>query len=153
MTSRPIRTTYMAFMAACLCSLQGVAWGQAVIQAGRALDGTLILTDRGLPNDVVAAPLTLDQLMSLPEAAQIRSEPINAANPSVNASKPTSPPKQTAEQRATCRNINQRYAETEAELALVERKKAAGTLLIPESGLLTLRQNLATMERMRQLCQ
>ncbi len=91
--------------------------------------------------------------MSLPEAAsQIRPKTTHPANPPVNAPEASSLPKQTAEQKATCRGINQRYAETQAELALVERKKAAGTLLIPESGLVTLRQNLATLERMRQLC-
>lgn len=135
----------VALMAVSLCVLQGPAWGQ--IQAGRAANGTLILTDQGLPSGTTPEPLAMDQLMSLPEEAKII-QPKAIVSPGTAAATP----KQSAEQRATCQGINQRYAETQAELAQVEQKKAAGTLLIPESGLVTLRQNLATMARMRQLC-
>ena len=135
---------WTTFIAALFCGLQGPALGQ--IQAGRDANGTLILTDQGLPSGAMPEPLALDQLMSLPEEAKIL--PKGNVSPAPSAA----PPKQSAEQRATCQGINQRYAETQAELAQVEQKKAAGTLLIPESGMVTLRQNLATMARMRQLC-
>jgi len=38
-------------------------------------------------------------------------------------------------------------------LAQTERDKASGKLLIPDSGLTTMRQNLATLERLQALCQ
>jgi hypothetical protein len=58
----------------------------------------------------------------------------------------------TAEESATCRSIDKRYEETRVNLANIERDKASGKLLIPDSGLITIRQNLASLERLKELC-
>ena len=113
-------------------------------------DGTLVLTDGSLPVGVKPSGLALDQAMTLPtttnEPAASPKRPPPADNP------PTSASTKSAEEKATCRGIQQRLRETKAELDMVERKKAAGTLLIPNSGLVTLRQNIATLERLQDLC-
>ena len=126
------------------------AWSQSQVQAGRMADGTLWLTDGALPPGAKTAPLEIDQLMSLPtpigtslKKTQDKAPRNAAATPQVQL---------TAEEKATCRSIQRRYNETKAELDTVELKKTAGTLLIPDSGLVTLRQNLATLERLRSLC-
>jgi len=156
MTIRLAHPAYQVLMAVVLCTHQGIACGQAAsgIQAGRTVQGSVILTDQPLAAGVTPVPLALEPLMRLPEETPRQPPPGSAATtgraPTADS---TSKPSRTAEQRATCRDVNQRYNEAHAELTLVERKKAAGTLLIPESGMVTLRQHLATLERMRQLCQ
>ena len=62
-------------------------------------------------------------------------------------------PKQTAEEAATCRVINKRTIETKTTLERTEKDKASGKLLIPDSGLVTMRQNLATLQRLQALCE
>jgi hypothetical protein len=123
---------------------------QAQIQAGRAANGSLLITDQPLPNGVNASPLELDQIMTLPPAAKTatKSSPTEKpaeVNPQAN--------KQTTEEAATCRSIKKRYNETKITLENTERDKASGKLLIPDSGLVTMRQNLATLERLQALCQ
>ena len=124
----------------------------AQIQGGRAPDGTLWLTDGNLPRGIQAEPLALDQLMTLP--AGPASEPTGQrvkTTPSTVTTDHTHP--FSPEDKLTCRGIQKRYNETKNELETVERKKAAGTLLIPDSGMTTLRQNLATLDRLRSLCE
>ncbi len=128
---------------------QTTAWGQSQVQAGRVADGTLWLTDGALPAGMTPAPLALDQTMTLPSTtAQPTTRPATPLA-ATSTSKTTG---QTPAEKATCRGIQQRLRETRAELTMVERKKAAGTLLIPNSGLETLRQNIATLERLQDLC-
>jgi hypothetical protein len=99
---------------------------------------------------VAPEPLELDQVMSLtPETP-----------PSASSGRPAGPPERspvtqqrmTAEASATCRSIDQRYDETRDNLAQIERDKASGKVLIPNSGLVTIRQNLASLERLKALC-
>lgn len=127
-----------------------VAWAQ--IQAGRALDGTLWLTDGNLPGGIQAEPLALDQLMTLPghQSSELTSQAPKETSP--NTAKSGGVSKKSPDDDMTCRGIQKRYAETKNELDTVAQKKAAGTLLIPDSGMVTLRQNLATLERLRSLC-
>jgi hypothetical protein len=124
----------------------------AQIQGGRAPDGTLWLTDGNLPRGIQAEPLALDQLMTLPggqtteqTGQRFKTTPSTTVTTENND-------RLSAEDKLTCRGIQKRYSETKTELETVERKKAAGTLLIPDSGMTTLRQNLATLDRLRSLC-
>ncbi|MGV0953463.1 MAG: hypothetical protein ACOYBR_04070 [Fluviibacter sp.] len=148
MTTRLIPTALMAVTAALLSVFQGVAWAQ--IQAGRAANGTLILTDQGLPNGVSPLPLVQDAVMSLPASVTQEKSPV--------VQKALSPGKaevvtRTPAEKATCRSINQRYEDSQAHLAAVEQDKASGRLLIPDSGIAAMRQNLATLQRLRDLCE
>ncbi|WVH09792.1 MAG: hypothetical protein EoVTN8_1267 [Fluviibacter phosphoraccumulans EoVTN8] len=120
---------------------------QAQIQAGRLNDGSLMISDQPLPPGV--QPLELDQLMTLPppETRMKKHEQRELA--------PESKPlrqKQTPEKAATCRGINKRYIETKTTLEQTEKDKASGKLLIPDSGLVAMQQNLATLERLQSLC-
>ena len=123
---------------------------QAQIQTGRLSDGSLLISDQPLPKGIQASPLALDQLMTLPT-------PGKASQPTESKVAPPdgklSAPIQRPEEAATCRGINKRYNETKATLEKTERDKANGKLLIPDSGLETMRQNLATLERLQALCQ
>jgi hypothetical protein len=130
-------------------TLSLIPWAvQAQIQTGRLNDGSLLISDQPLPPGV--QPLELDQLMTLPapETRMKKYEPRELA--------PESKPlrqKQTPEEAATCRGISKRYDETKKTLEQTERDKASGKLLIPDSGLVTMRQNLATLERLQALCE
>ena len=55
--------------------------------------------------------------------------------------------------KATCDGIEQRYEGARLNLDKATADKAAGKMLIPESGLISMRQNLATLDRLRSLCQ
>lgn len=123
---------------------------QAQIQTGRAANGTLWISDQALPNGVKGTWADPDQVMTLP--------------PAPKTGQPSAPPTQTPDtkpavqklseaEQATCRSISQRYNDTKNTLENTEKAKASGQLLIPESGLSTMRQNLATLERMHSLCQ
>jgi hypothetical protein len=139
-------------MTLAVCVLWGHPLALAQIQAGRAPDGTVWLTDGHLPGGVQAAPFALDSLMTLPGSQSNRiPEQTSQGAPStlLDAGVPV---KTRPEDRVTCSGIQKRLNETQTELATVERKKAAGTLLIPDSGMVTLRQNLATLERLSALC-
>lgn len=123
---------------------------QAQIQTGRLNDGSLLISDQPLPNGVQSTPLELDQLMTLPPPNKAPK-----AGEMVRAQPETKLPqqKQSSEEAATCRGIEKRYNETKSTLEQTERDKASGKLLIPDSGLVTMRQNLATLERIKALCQ
>lgn len=137
------------------CCLLGLANSPvlAQMQTGRAVNGALWVSDQPLPAGVKSTPIELDQLMTLtpePKASKPVPPTANTAN---TPNTPLAAPKQTAEEQATCRSINKRYAETKNTLEKTEQAKASGQLLIPDSGLTTMRQNLATLARMRALCQ
>lgn len=125
------------------------AWSQSPVQAGRVADGTLWLTDGTLPAGVKPVPLALDQTMTLPSTS---AQPTTRPPTPLAATSTSNTEGKTPTEKATCRSIQQRVRETRAELDMVERKKAEGTLLIPNSGLATLRQNIATLERLQDLC-
>ena len=123
---------------------------QAQIQTGRLSDGSLLISDQPLPKGTQGSSLELDQLMTLPSPGK----PINKRQASGKTPETKAvPQKQTPEEIATCRGINKRYIETKTTLEQTERDKASGKLLIPDSGLATMRQNLATLERLQALCQ
>jgi hypothetical protein len=134
----------------CLMLLFFSAGAMAQIQAGRDNTGTLWISDQSLPDGVTPAPLELDQVMSLtPET------PAPGQNPRLKPPAPVSPVTHERMSRmdlATCQSIDQRYEETRVNLATIERDKASGKLLIPDSGLVTIRQNLASLERLKALC-
>ena len=132
------------------CTSLALQPAQAQIQAGRTVDGTLLISDQPLPNGVKAAPMELDQLMTLQPATKTPAKPALLDKPQTTT---TAPGKQTPEEAATCRSIQKRYNETRKTLENTERDKASGKLLIPDSGLVTMRQNLATLERLLALCQ
>ena len=121
---------------------------QAQIQTGRLNDGSLLISDQPLPKGVQA--LELDQLMTLPAPEKTINQGVSRTTPT--ETKPL-PHKQTPEEAATCRGISKRYIETKTTLEQTEKDTASGKLLIPDSGLVTMRQNLATLERLQALCQ
>ncbi|MGI9142883.1 MAG: hypothetical protein ACR2IJ_06790 [Fluviibacter sp.] len=123
---------------------------QAQIQTGRLSDGSLLISDQPLPKGIQANPLALDPLMTLPPPGKASQLPESRVAP---PEAQLSGPKQRPEEAATCRGINKRYNETKTTLEQTERDKASGKLLIPDSGLVTMRQNLATLERLKALCQ
>ena len=123
---------------------------QAQIQTGRLSDGSLLISDQPLPKGIQASPLALDQLMTLPPTSKASQPHESKALPPETT---LSAPKQRPDEAATCRGINKRYNETKTTLEQTERDKASGKLLIPDSGLVTMRQNLATLERLQGLCQ
>ena len=122
----------------------------AQLQTGRDSTGALWISDQTLPDGVTPAPLELDQVMSLtpetPPAGQIAPLKADAAV------SPITHQKMSRMDLATCQSIDQRYEETRVNLATIERDKASGKLLIPDSGLVTIRQNLASLERLKALC-
>ena len=121
---------------------------QAQIQAGRLNDGSLLISDQPLPPGV--QPLELDQLMTLPAPEKTINQGVSGPTPPETEPLPH---KQTPEEAATCRGISKRYIETKTTLEQTEKDKASGKLLIPDSGLVTMRQNLATLERLQALCE
>ena len=131
-----------------LAPASGSAWGQ--LPSGRDTGGNLWLSDQGLPAGVKPAPLELDQAMSLAPDTRT-SEPAGRSTPTPERS-PVTNQRMTAEESATCRSIDKRYEETRVNLANIERDKASGKVLIPDSGLVTIRQNLASLERLKALC-
>ena len=124
--------------------------GQAQIQTGRLNDASLLISDQPLPKGIQVSPMALDQLMTLPPTSKASQAPESKALPPETS---LTVPKQRPEEAATCRGINKRYNETKTTLEQTEKDKASGKLLIPDSGLVTMRQNLATLERLQALCQ
>jgi hypothetical protein len=122
----------------------------AQIQTGRLNDGSLLITDQPLPHGVQSNELELDQLMTLPPPGKTI---IKGESGTKSTESKSLPKKQSPEEAATCRAISKRYDETKTTLEQTERDKASGKLLIPDSGLVTMRQNLATLERLLALCQ
>ena len=124
--------------------------GWCQLLSGRDTAGNLWLSDQSLPPGVRPAPLELDQDMSLrPETGPADSSGRPAAPPERS---PVTQQRMTADESATCRSIDKRYEETRINLANIERDKASGKVLIPNSGLVTIRQNLASLERLKALC-
>ena len=123
---------------------------QAQIQGGRDTAGTLWLSDQGLPAGVTSEPLELDQVMSLTPIPG-NPAPSGQTRPPVVQS-PVTHERMRSEDLATCRSIDKRYEETRVNLETIERDKASGKVLIPDSGLVTIRQNLASLERLKALC-
>lgn len=153
--SKPVRTTKRTLLGAMLPSLfvglcvlsPGHGWCQ--LQSGRDSAGNLWLSDQSLPAGIQPGPLELDQVMSLtPET-----RPVNSSSPAAPPERsPVTQQRMTADESATCRSIDKRYEETRINLANIERDKASGKVLIPNSGLVTIRQNLASLERLKSLC-
>lgn len=83
--------------------------------------------------------------MPAPAATDFRTEIANAQAQKTGISS-------QGKDKATCDGIDKRYEETRSNLARIEQDKASGKLLIPDSGLNSLRQNLSTLERLRALC-
>ena len=123
---------------------------QAQIQGGRDATGSLWLTDQGLPAGVKSTPLELDQVMSLTPIPANPTPPGQPRTPIIQS--PVTHERMRNEDLATCRSIDKRYEETRANLENIERDKASGKVLIPDSGLVTIRQNLASLERLKALC-
>ena len=119
----------------------------AELQAGRDSQGRLWITDQGLPAGSKPLPSPTIGVTTRPEGAARQTNPAPLA--------PPAPKTDRADQdkdKATCNGIDQRYEETRSNLARIEQDKASGKLLIPDSGLNSLRQNLSTLERLRTLC-
>lgn len=126
------------------------AEGAAQLQTGRDSAGALWISDQTLPDGVTPAPLELDQAMSLtPERAPAAQSSPGKAAPTIS---PVTHQRMSRMDLATCQSIDQRYEETRENLTTIERDKASGKLLIPDSGLVTIRQNLASLERLKALC-
>ncbi len=151
-TRRPVRPSavplWPVLAGVLIATLSGSAWAQ--LQSGRDAAGNLWLSDQGLPAGVQPAPLELDQVMSLTPDTRTP-EPAGRPAPPPERS-PVTNQRMTAEESATCRSIDKRYEETRVNLANIERDKASGKVLIPDSGLVTIRQNLASLERLKALC-
>jgi len=136
-------------LATCFLALMNTP-ALAQIQTGRAANGTLWISDQPLPSGVKGSVADPDQVLTLPP------EPKTGQSSALPSKTPDAKPtarKLTAEEQATCQRISQRYNDSKSTLEQTEKAKASGQLLIPESGLVTMRQNLATLERMRSLCQ
>ncbi len=140
----------LAVLLGALFLLTFSARAEAQLQSGRDVAGSLWLSDQGLPTGVQPAPLELDQVMSLTPEIQASGTAGRSALPPDRS--PVTHQRMTAEESATCRSIDKRYEETRVNLANIERDKASGKLLIPDSGLITIRQNLASLERLKELC-
>jgi len=145
----PRATLLWAVLASTLAAgVSGSAWGQ--LQSGRDAAGNLWLSDQGLPSGVRPEPLELDQVMSLTPDVRTNEPAGRPAAPPERS--PVTHQRMTAEESATCRSIDKRYEETRINLATIEQNKASGKVLIPDSGLVTIRQNLASLERLKALC-
>lgn len=145
---RPLRDPCLKGLALVLALLPGLAWSQ--LQSGRDSAGNLWLSDQGLPSSVQPAPLELDQVMSL--TPEPKADRTGTQSTTTLERSPITQQRMTAEESATCRSIDKRYEETRVNLANIERDKASGKVLIPDSGLVTMRQNLASLERLKALC-
>jgi len=122
---------------------------KAELQAGRDAKGTLWLSDQGLPTGVRLLPSTNSDVMTLAPPA-VTSAAMGAITPMTTDPQPN---RTKTKDKPTCRGIEQRYEDARAALERTEREKASGKLLIPDSGLITMRQNLASLERLQALCQ
>lgn len=123
----------------------------AQIQTGKDREGTLWLSDQGLPVGVQPATLELDQVMSLPPEQTLKDTPRSSRGEPVTRS-PVTLQKMSPAEITTCNGVDQRYEETRINLENIERDKASGKLLIPDSGLVTFRQNLDSLARLKALC-
>ena len=134
------------------------AWAE--LQAGRDSQGRLWISDQGLPAGSTA--ITSPAIGVAPPAAAMPAQTSPAWTPapastdfrtgSANAQVQKAGVSSQGKDKATCDGIDKRYEETRSNLARIEQDKASGKLLIPDSGLNSLRQNLATLERLRALC-
>ena len=146
---RPLSRGMLPSLVICLWML-APAFGWSQIQSGRDTAGNLWVSDQGLPTGVQPGALELDQVMSLtPEIRPSDGTDRTTAQP---ARSPVTHQRMTAEESTTCRSIDKRYDETRDNLANIERDRASGKVLIPNSGLVTIRQNLASLERLKALC-
>jgi hypothetical protein len=129
----------------------------AELLTGRDAKGTLWISDRGLPSDIRPIVTGAPEVAGIPQLQTSTGRNETARVPDTTTVSPSnnSQPKSNRHEkdRTTCDGIDQRYAGARANLTSVEQKKASGQLLIPDSGLMTMRQNLATLERLRALCQ
>ena len=148
------------------CRLVLLAFGQistsawAELQAGRDSQGRLWISDQGLPAGSTA--ITSPTIGVAPPAAAISAQTTPASMPApaatdfrteiANAQAQKTGISSQGKDKATCDGIDKRYEETRSNLARIEQDKASGKLLIPDSGLNSLRQNLSTLERLRALC-
>lgn len=119
----------------------------AELQAGRDSQGRLWITDQGLPAGSKPLPSPTIGVTTRPEGAPRQTNPAPPAPPAQKTDRTDQ-----GKDKATCDGIDKRYEETRANLARIEQDKASGKLLIPDSGLNSLRQNLSTLERLRTLC-
>ena len=151
--SQPRLFSHLALLALALAAAP--AWSD--LQTGRDARGTLWISDQGLPAGV-RTTLTADiNVATLPQTApgktgstmpaMIDPQPTNRAA-QIEKTRPTSPEKD----KATCDGLGQRYENARSTLSKAEQDKASGKVLMPESGLINMRQNLATLERLRALC-
>ena len=134
------------------------AWAE--LQAGRDSQGRLWISDQGLPAGSTA--ITPPAIGVAPPAAAMPAQASPASMPApaatdfrtgnANAQAQKAGVSGQGKDKATCDGIDKRYEETRSNLARIEQDKASGKLLIPDSGLSSLRQNLATLERLRPLC-
>ena len=132
----------------------------AELQAGRDSQGRLWISDQGLPAGSTAITAPAISVASPSPAISSQISPASMPAPAAtdfrtgiaNAQAQTAGASSQGKDKATCDGIDKRYEETRANLARIEQDKANGKLLIPDSGLNSLRQNLATLERLRSLC-
>lgn len=144
----PGRACVPAIAIGLLVLIPSHGWSQ--LQSGRDVAGNLWVSDQSLPAGVQPTPLELDQVMSLTPDVRPPDTTGRPAPPPERS--PVTHQKMTPEESATCRSIDKRYEETRVNLANIERDKASGKVLIPDSGLVTIRQNLASLERLKALC-
>ena len=145
-------STILSLSALCLCPLPAVA----ELQVGRDAQGNLWISDQGLPAGIKATAAGSTEVMSLQTPS-----PTSSSRGTADSKPPAANPQENTRgmgkmnktDLATCNGIEQRYEGARSSLATVEQKKASGQLLIPDSGLVAMRQNLATLDRLKALCQ
>ena len=130
----------------------------ADLQTGRSPQGTLWISDQGLPSTVkplapegIAVPSLSANTPGNTDARPTATAPLLDSS-STQSKGPIRQNPENGQNEATCNSIEQRYEGSRSELARFEQDKASGKILIPESGLIAMRQNLATLERLKALC-
>ena len=130
----------------------------AELPAGRDSQGRLWISDQGLPAGSKAIPSPAIGVAPTSPAISSQISPASMPAPATSDIRTQNPNAQaqkagaSSQGKATCDGIDQRYEETRVNLTRIEQDKANGKLLIPDSGLNSLRQNLSTLDRLRALC-
>ncbi len=129
----------------------------AELQTGRDVKGTLWISDQGLPNGMARVSVESAEVMTLPATSSAlytgsRAMTQPTATSGNNLSSDNHNKERDRQDKATCNGIAQRYEGSRQTLSKAEQDKASGKRLIPESGLMTMRQNVATLERLKALC-
>ena len=148
--SHPRLFSHLALLALALAAAP--AWSD--LQTGRDAHGTLWISDQGLPAGVRVTPTADINVATLPQTAPGKTAPTMTVPQPANLAAQREKARSTspAKDKATCDGLDQRYENARSTLSKAEQDKASGKVLMPESGLINMRQNLATLERLRALC-